>query len=191
MAKCIGLSRRRHTTLPTARGSRLDEPLLCKIAPRSRDIPISESNMKTYFAYVIEKGSKVKIQFAITFRLMGGAASRVPENGDEFSAVFCLDCLWIVQYDGNTASNPRDVRNFITRVQKTLEDTAKSTSFKAFPAFVDPTLTDVEAHDKYFSPRTYSRLTTLGDIRQVRIFSNSHLLSLGHKAAVSHPLHIL
>lgn len=137
--------------------------------------PLSQSEMAAYLSTLVGSGQKVKDQWVVTFRLMGGVDGQVASKGDSFSAVSDRDSLWIVQHDGQTQRNPQDVTRFINQITDTLISATKGDQFGAFAPFVDPTLSNGEAHRKYFSPQTYSKLRDLKTIwDKNEVFKNPH-----------------
>jgi hypothetical protein len=123
--------------------------------------PLQMQALLTYFTNVVAQGNKFPAQWVFTFRLMGGPRSKVSAKGDSWSAVSNRNSLWIVQHDGETGRNPREVTRFIEDSTKTLQDAASGASWGSFAPFVDPTFTNAQAHQVYFSPSTYKTLSRL------------------------------
>lgn len=123
---------------------------------------LSTKTMDAYFEYVINKGSSsnVKDQFTLTFRLMGGGSgTQIAAKGDTYSAVTDRTNLWVVQHDGNTSKNPRDVMRFITGLTDTIINTSKDgKTYPSFAPFVDEALSNDDAHKHYFKAAVYSKL---------------------------------
>ena len=136
---------------------------------------LNGKSMKPYFGYIFREGRRVKNQFTITFRLMGGPGSQVAKRGDAFSAVSNRNALWIVQHDGNTARNPSLVKNMIKGAHEELIKAGNGGNWGSFAPFVDSILGTREAHKAYFSAATHRKLEKIkykwdkGDV-----FQNPH-----------------
>jgi hypothetical protein len=126
--------------------------------------PLSTSALTDYFTHVVTNGNKLPAQWVSTFRLMGGAGSKVSAKGDSWSAVSNRNSLWIVQYDSQTDRNPRDVTRFIESSTSALQGAANGDAWNSFAPFVDPTLSDSKSHRVYFSARTYKKRKTYKDL---------------------------
>jgi hypothetical protein len=123
--------------------------------------PLSLKVLNTYFQYVVDAGTQLPNQWVFTFRLMGGAKSKVPSKGDSFSAVSNRDSLWIVQHDGQTVQRPKEVMVFVEGSSKALQTLAGGQGWGSFAPFLDPSLSNSQAHKAYFSPSTYKKLKYL------------------------------
>jgi hypothetical protein len=143
-----------------------------------RSAPSLEALTK-YFSYVLDKGAKVRSQWIFTYRLMGGAGSVVRAKGDAWSAVSNRKSLWVVQHDGFSDRNPRDVRRFVEGSTQAFQSTDKGAAWNSFLPFVDPSMTPLASHQAYYSPRVLDRLFQLkGKYDKKDIFHNAHTLAL-------------
>ncbi|PSN62333.1 FAD-binding domain-containing protein [Corynespora cassiicola Philippines] len=127
--------------------------------------PLSDAIMREYFSRVVAGAKKFPDQFVFTMRLMGGAGSVIARASDRTSAVANRDTLWIIQHDGNTAKNPRDMQKFIHELTMWLynQKAGGYGGFKGFAPFVDPAFSRKQAHFTYFGQGSAGRVA---DVKQ-------------------------
>ena len=119
----------------------------------------SSSGLEQYFKYLIQNGSKWPGRWVITFRLMGGRGSKVTDSwAEDRSSVSFRDSMWIIQHDGVTNRDPRDMTRFIQGAHDEMKTTQPDINFRSFAPFLDPSLSNSEAHRAYFSSSTYEKL---------------------------------
>jgi hypothetical protein len=122
--------------------------------------PLSEATMREYFSRVIAGPRNPNDQFVFTMRLMGGAGSVIARTGDRNSAVANRDTLWIVQHDGDTTKNPKNMQSFISDITRWLyrQRQGSNGGFKGFAPFVDAAFSRKQAHFTYFSASSAARV---------------------------------
>jgi hypothetical protein len=134
----------------------------------------STKDIQDYFSTLLTGDiPRLQNKWVVSFRLMGGVRSQVPARTD--SAVSDRDSLWIVQHDGQTREDPRDMTRFINAITDKMTSVTGGSKFGAFAPFVDPSLSNTQAHQKYFSSSTYSRLRDLkAQYDPDEVFKNPH-----------------
>ena len=165
--------------LPLAQGrnSRVGQNFYAKSLLTGYGGIMSGNGLEDYFYYLIQKGYKWPGRWVVTFRLMGGRDSKVTEPYEEKnSAISFRDSMWIIQHDGNTAKDPRDVSRFIQGAHDKLKAAQPRDSFQgSFSPFLDPTLSNSQAHKAYFTSTKYLRLSILKERwDKDEIFWNPH-----------------
>ena len=122
----------------------------------------SSSGLEQYFRYLIQNGYKWPGRWVITFRLKGGRGSKVTGSwAADQSSVSYRDSMWIIQHDGTTNRDPRDISRFIQGAHDEMMKTQSKINFRGFAPFLDPTLGNTEAHQMYFTTDTYTKLRSL------------------------------
>ena len=123
----------------------------------------SRKGLKDHFHYLLQRGYDRPGDWVVIFRLMGGRDSRVPNPYEEKeSAISFRDSMWIIQHEGYTKKDPNGVSRFIEGAHDKLKAAQPTDTFQgSFSTFLDPTLTNREAHKAYFTSEKYRRLSYL------------------------------
>lgn len=122
--------------------------------------PLSTAAIRSFWSYVINHQGQGPF-FSIT-NLYGGPGSQInipPVHGSSFAN---RDAMWVIQNYGHTGSGqpPFDpsIITLIAGLNNATTFAQPDGDFSAYPNYVDPDLTAIEAAKLYYGPTTYNKL---------------------------------
>lgn len=126
--------------------------------------PLTNSQLTSYFTYILNQGRNAPSPWYTIIDLYGGAGSQVNAPSSDSSAYSDRDAHWVFQNYGFTANSlpPYDdaITPFVDSLNSALS-AGTSTDFGAYLNYVDPQLSATDAAMLGYGQSTYNKLLSI------------------------------
>ncbi|XP_014551168.1 Glucooligosaccharide oxidase [Bipolaris victoriae FI3] len=127
--------------------------------------PLSKQAITSYFRFIIDKGLTATFPWETFISLYGGKDSQINTPAAASAAYSHRDSLWVFQNVGSSANRlppfSAEITNFVNGLNTALTAAQPDGNFLAYPNYLDPALTPVEAANLYYGRATYHKLVTI------------------------------
>ncbi|EUC40538.1 Glucooligosaccharide oxidase [Bipolaris oryzae ATCC 44560] len=127
--------------------------------------PLSKEALTSYFRYITDKGLTATFPWETFISLYGGKDSQINIPAAASAAYSHRDSLWVFQNVGSSANRlppfSPEITTFVNGLNTALTAAQPDGNFLAYPNYLDPALTPVEAANLYYGRTTYRKLVKI------------------------------